>query len=80
MKDIRFFVPTGITNFGEFSPVTEKEFRTDPNIRNPEISTTYRPIDRAILQDISECAVYMPNLLVDASHGECYGLFISSYN
>lgn len=48
------FIPTGLTNFGEFAPVTEKEFAMDAGKEAFECVGAFRPMERQLLSNLSE--------------------------
>ena len=64
-RQITLFVPVGLSNFGEFSPITAKEFQNDAGPEPFIYCGGYRPLDKKIISDLSEITIYMPNLLVD---------------
>ena len=41
-------MPLGITNFGEFAPVTQKEFDSDGG-HEELISSSFRPLDKKLI-------------------------------
>jgi hypothetical protein len=48
------FIPTGLTNFGEFAPVTEKEFSMDAGKDAFECVGAFRPLERQLLSNLGE--------------------------
>jgi hypothetical protein len=63
-----------MTTFGEFSPITQKEFDRDAGDAPFMRVGGFRPIDRRLLGSVGELTVYMPNLLV--GEDSACGLFL----
>ena len=66
-------------NFGEFTPLTFKEFETEMALSLPTIESPLRPMDKNFINKIDEIMFYIPNIKKCEGEGEkVFGLFMSA--
>ena len=78
LKKMKLFCPTGVINFGEFMPLTYKEFQTEMALPLPTIESSLRPIDKSFFNSIEEIMLLLPNVRrCEGESDKLFGLFMS---